>query len=129
MVRPAWVLSRRQHVVAANRSARLSARSPARWGTCTSRNVSILHATQRRWANACWRRKRRPETVLSLRPRESPPKQSLRQGVALGNPRPRPRVVPRHPFRTANASWRSEEHTSELQSPKDLVCRLLLEKK
>src|SRR5574340_1538423 len=24
---------------------------------------------------------------------------------------------------------RSEEHTSELQSPKDLVCRLLLEKK
>src|SRR5574340_1715256 len=26
-------------------------------------------------------------------------------------------------------SSRSEEHTSELQSPKDLVCRLLLEKK
>src|SRR5574340_1444310 len=23
--------------------------------------------------------------------------------------------------------WRSEEHTSELQSPKELVCRLLLE--
>src|SRR5574340_1700274 len=29
-----------------------------------------------------------------------------------------------------NQTWaRSEEHTSELQSPKDLVCRLLLEKK
>src|SRR2546428_9652947 len=27
------------------------------------------------------------------------------------------------------ASWRSEEHTSELQSRSDLVCRLLLEKK
>src|SRR5947208_10267781 len=27
------------------------------------------------------------------------------------------------------ASWRSEEHTSELQSPDHLVCRLLLEKK
>src|SRR5574340_1709100 len=27
------------------------------------------------------------------------------------------------------ADHRSEEHTSELQSPKDLVCRLLLEKK
>src|SRR5437867_9876288 len=27
------------------------------------------------------------------------------------------------------ASQRSEEHTSELQSPYDLVCRLLLEKK
>src|SRR5258708_37536569 len=26
-------------------------------------------------------------------------------------------------------SWRSEEHTSELQSPDHLVCRLLLEKK
>src|SRR5574340_1499864 len=28
-----------------------------------------------------------------------------------------------------NNPERSEEHTSELQSPKDLVCRLLLEKK
>src|SRR5438552_10374615 len=27
------------------------------------------------------------------------------------------------------ARWRSEEHTSELQSPDHLVCRLLLEKK
>src|SRR2546426_5385754 len=27
------------------------------------------------------------------------------------------------------ADWRSEEHTSELQSPCNLVCRLLLEKK
>src|SRR5438034_5778725 len=26
-------------------------------------------------------------------------------------------------------NWRSEEHTSELQSHSDLVCRLLLEKK
>src|SRR2546426_11823430 len=29
----------------------------------------------------------------------------------------------------ANAQTRSEEHTSELQSPCNLVCRLLLEKK
>src|SRR5260221_4050559 len=29
----------------------------------------------------------------------------------------------------AEARWRSEEHTSELQSHSDLVCRLLLEKK
>src|SRR5947208_13255066 len=28
-----------------------------------------------------------------------------------------------------NGRWRSEEHTSELQSPDHLVCRLLLEKK
>ena len=31
--------------------------------------------------------------------------------------------------RGANAIIRSEEHTSELQSPRNLVCRLLLEKK
>src|SRR2546426_2445448 len=29
----------------------------------------------------------------------------------------------------ASAAYRSEEHTSELQSPCNLVCRLLLEKK
>src|SRR5256885_7286420 len=34
------------------------------------------------------------------------------------------RAVHRHPLR-----HRSEEHTSELQSPCNLVCRLLLEKK
>src|SRR5438876_5460463 len=42
-------------------------------------------------------------------------------------PRQRPPVAPfrtRHPDRR-----RSEEHTSELQSPVHLVCRLLLEKK
>src|SRR5437867_10668842 len=32
-------------------------------------------------------------------------------------------------LRTEHGSRRSEEHTSELQSPYDLVCRLLLEKK
>src|SRR5258708_26804652 len=36
-------------------------------------------------------------------------------------PRPPPGLSPAHP--------RSEEHTSELQSPDHLVCRLLLEKK
>src|SRR5690348_18224409 len=30
---------------------------------------------------------------------------------------------------TMKGNWRSEEHTSELQSPVHLVCRLLLEKK
>src|SRR5206468_10518690 len=30
---------------------------------------------------------------------------------------------------TPRPRWRSEEHTSELQSRSDLVCRLLLEKK
>src|SRR5437867_13392161 len=47
---------------------------------------------------------------------------------------PRPSLEARHPSRDAWAARlteavRSEEHTSELQSPYDLVCRLLLEKK
>src|SRR5207248_7382509 len=33
------------------------------------------------------------------------------------------------PIRYDSGMTRSEEHTSELQSPYDLVCRLLLEKK
>src|SRR2546426_5239981 len=34
-----------------------------------------------------------------------------------------------HPFHRVPVERRSEEHTSELQSPCNLVCRLLLEKK
>src|SRR2546430_7286035 len=36
---------------------------------------------------------------------------------------------PLHPRRRARDARRSEEHTSELQSQSNLVCRLLLEKK
>src|SRR5256885_12867835 len=39
------------------------------------------------------------------------------------------RVHAAQPVRPAAAAARSEEHTSELQSPCNLVCRLLLEKK
>src|SRR2546430_12770631 len=47
---------------------------------------------------------------------------------------PRQAVVPRHEqdgydVQDAQAELRSEEHTSELQSQSNLVCRLLLEKK
>src|SRR5207248_10095145 len=37
--------------------------------------------------------------------------------------------VPKDDASTETLTARSEEHTSELQSPYDLVCRLLLEKK
>src|SRR5256885_9690161 len=37
--------------------------------------------------------------------------------------------VPGYELVTLNCDTRSEEHTSELQSPCNLVCRLLLEKK
>src|SRR2546421_1309092 len=62
-------------------------------------------------------------------------------GVSLGGSRPRSCKIacpsPRRPsshrcrrsVESARCRSRSEEHTSELQSRSDLVCRLLLEKK
>src|SRR5690606_39570733 len=50
--------------------------------------------------------------------------------VAAHWARPRPRHQDQAPSRPAKvSSRRSEEHTSELQSRENLVCRLLLEKK
>src|SRR5207247_10209197 len=50
------------------------------------------------------------------------PYQNQQVGGTLGGPIVKDKI---HYF----ASYRSEEHTSELQSRVDLVCRLLLEKK
>src|SRR5256885_12891847 len=52
--------------------------------------------------------------------RSTPPRISTADGGRSGWP---------GPGRRSAARWRSEEHTSELQSPCNLVCRLLLEKK
>src|SRR6478735_6136393 len=62
-----------------------------------------------------------------------PPRSTLFPYTTLFRPRRRPRPRPlahrtRRP-RHRPAPPRSEEHTSELQSPCNLVCRLLLEKK
>src|SRR5258705_8818084 len=49
-----------------------------------------------------------------------------------GTPPPAPAPIPfsdSNPFAKASPLTRSEEHTSELQSLRHLVCRLLLEKK
>src|SRR6266403_4672862 len=51
-----------------------------------------------------------------------------RPPAAATRTRPRHETNPRTRGRGRNAT-RSEEHTSELQSRRDLVCRLLLEKK
>src|SRR2546426_5173481 len=53
------------------------------------------------------------------------------RGPAVAAPAPAADTThtPARPQPTATASQRSEEHTSELQSPCNLVCRLLLEKK
>src|SRR2546426_5482969 len=67
-------------------------------------------------------------------PRGRRPSLQLRErggGWPLHAPDPRPRLrdVAQHAVPARAGSARSEEHTSELQSPCNLVCRLLLEKK
>src|SRR6266704_6638776 len=52
---------------------------------------------------------------------------SLHDALPIFDPASRRR--PRPPRRAPTPNRRSEEHTSELQSRFDLVCRLLLEKK
>src|SRR5438876_8732579 len=54
-----------------------------------------------------------------------PPPRSC--GARCGSIRCLPRRIANSALRSSR--WRSEEHTSELQSPVHLVCRLLLEKK
>src|SRR5258708_30099198 len=49
--------------------------------------------------------------------------------VLLGEAAIRAGEIPAYGRRPHAVSLRSEEHTSELQSPDHLVCRLLLEKK
>src|SRR5258708_21704133 len=48
---------------------------------------------------------------------------------AIIEPDQQKQLAPLLEGRPAGGAWRSEEHTSELQSPDHLVCRLLPEKK
>src|SRR3989454_3859096 len=68
----------------------------------------------------------RPARTAAARARRGPG--TLRRPVSPCGGTTRRRRTPRACSRTPAAS-RSEEHTSELQSPCNLVCRLLLEKK
>src|SRR5690606_39632471 len=52
----------------------------------------------------------------------------MRQAVLSGEPMNFSQALV-HKFRNLHAMLRSEEHTSELQSRENIVCRLLLEKK
>src|SRR5256885_12874930 len=79
-----------------------------------------------------------PYTTLFRSIRVDPVPQPFEQAVVQGNPGGglRPQVhrfeLERLVARRGNhgqTDQRSEEHTSELQSPCNLVCRLLLEKK
>src|SRR5260363_372654 len=78
----------------------------------------------RRCTSTRWRRKPARRKVIS--PVQIPPRQRR-----LDQPLPsrQARSTPASIFRCCPMCLRSEEHTSELQSPDHLVCRLLLEKK
>src|SRR5690348_17770735 len=66
----------------------------------------------------------------SLRRREFPPWRWQAPGHSrYDSADPLCREAIAHVKHEHSQTWRSEEHTSELQSPVHLVCRLLLEKK
>src|SRR5256885_11038140 len=72
-----------------------------------------------------------PYTPLSRSPNRRPSSRPASPSRRLQPPPVRPLVQRRQAPRSGSCarSLRSEEHTSELQSPCNLVCRLLLEKK
>src|SRR5438552_13975260 len=61
---------------------------------------------------------------------EKVPERGASRGDHRGQPAPRRgrNLLKLNPIELAPAQGRSEEHTSELQSPDHLVCRLLVEK-
>src|SRR5437762_8749311 len=63
------------------------------------------------------------------RPQQANPRLPLPRGAACRMHRPDTLRNHTQPASCASRQRRSEEHTSELQSPMYLVCRLLLEKK
>src|SRR5688572_32368022 len=76
---------------------------------------TTLFRSKREWKSNS---RKRPKSSDASRPR----RQSRSSPSACARPSARR-------FTTNSASGRSEEHTSELQSQSNLVCRLLLEKK
>src|SRR3989442_7630891 len=76
---------------------------------------------------------RSPPGIPTKQPRREPPQCPPRRlATRCGFPPP-DKIVHLPPFLFSSLEsrieWRSEEHTSELQSRPHLVCRLLLEKK
>src|SRR5688572_32468457 len=61
-------------------------------------------------------------------PGRHPPAAAIRRSLSDAEPAPHQCALPAVPPWTAVGRHRSEEHTSELQSQSNLVCRLLLEK-
>src|SRR2546426_3988060 len=104
----------------------------ARAGTFTRASSRLISLTRRVFsATSCINRSRWDDAWdrLSMRACTSGDGPCLHPAAtrsAMGSHAPRTR---RRQLRVIFLNLRSEEHTSELQSPCNLVCRLLLEKK
>src|SRR5207248_10246223 len=91
-----------------------------------------LHSFPTRRSSDLWRFiPRRARSLLSGLSTRRPCSMSGRISTPSAGPRPQApsQPPPQSPKLISCRGTRSEEHTSELQSPYDLVCRLLLEKK
>src|SRR5258708_28961743 len=73
--------------------------------------------------------RRPPRSTLFPTRRSSDLFYGKRGAVGVGSDRFAHSLIPRQPMDCTTQLLRSEEHTSELQSPNHLVCRLLLENK
>src|SRR5438034_3240604 len=91
----------------------------------TMPHIATGLCSKREAAPAWYRAEKRSRWSVARRPHlgRAPPVPQNGLGAA-----PRLRAGTRH-ARVPDDALRSEEHTSELQSHSDLVCRLLLEKK
>src|SRR6266446_7664146 len=110
-------------------SSAMKPRSAVSSTTRGSRSASSTRARMKdlRMASVPYFRERRP-VLLIVHRHVVPADLALHERHALAERRVGNEDV-RRPSRQAGHRARSEEHTSELQSPCNLVCRLLLEKK
>src|SRR5438034_7606856 len=92
--------------------------APAPGGRTAPANAATSTAASRRMLVSLPRFRGRRETGTHPGGHRSRSQKATRPAHSVDGPR-----------RTAESKARSEEHTSELQSHSDLVCRLLLEKK
>src|SRR5205807_9762313 len=79
--------------------------------------------------HALFRSQKSPDAGSAIRRTPPPPYRCLSTGIAARSYSSSRRESYSSTGLRAGTSHRSEEHTSELQSPCNLVCRLLLEKK
>src|SRR5204863_9589455 len=86
--------------------------------------TTLFRSSDVRRAGLALQTRRRKTTMVTIRVRQNGPYRVEGDDVTVVDWNGNPYEIPKKPF-----ALRSEEHTSELQSRRDLVCRLLLEKK